>query len=82
MRTTLLTLAFFAIAFFAMPSYTTAQEEMKPKRVENAEWKNVVHVKFETGKRGRALEIIKKHFMKAAATAGTTGFLYGLPLPF
>jgi len=41
---------------------------MQPKRIENAEWKNVV---FHPGKMGKALEIINNHYEKAAAKAGT-----------
>lgn len=64
-----LKVSFFSIAFLAMPEYTTGQE-MKPIRIENAEWKNVVHERFDAGKRGRALEIIRGRFMKARIAAG------------
>ena len=59
------------IAAFVFPATSRAQEA-KPKRYENVEWKSIVYVEFVTGKRGRALEIIRDHFEKAAKTAGTS----------
>lgn len=54
-----------------LPSDLSAQE-MEPKRMENTDWKNIVYVDFHPGKRGRALEIIDNHYMKAAEKAGTS----------
>lgn len=71
MRTIITMLFLLVIIFYAGTDLSYAQEEMKAKRFENVEWKTVVHVKYFTGKRGRALEIIDNHFKKAGETAGT-----------
>ena len=46
-------------------------QDMAPKKMENPEWKRVVHVDYKAGKDSRALEIIDEYFRKAAVKAGT-----------
>jgi hypothetical protein len=48
-----------------------AQESPEPQRYENVDWNNVVMVDFKPGKRGRALEIIREHYVPASEEAGT-----------
>lgn len=71
MRMTFFFFSFCLLVSLLLPNDLTAQDAA-PKRLENAEWKNIVHVKFHPGKRGRAIEIIKDHFFKAAEKAGTS----------
>lgn len=49
-----------------------AQDTPEPQRYENVDWNNVVMVDFKPGKRGRALEIIREHYVPASEEAGTS----------
>ncbi|WP_137090032.1 hypothetical protein [Mangrovivirga cuniculi] len=62
----------FIFVYFLMPCDIMAQEEMQPKKLENATWKEVVFVDFKPGKMGRALEIINDYFRKAADMSATS----------
>ncbi len=54
--------------FILSSTITKAQEA---KKYDNPQWKTIVYIDFEVGKQGRAQEIIKDYFVKAADKAGT-----------
>lgn len=70
MKNTLAIFSLLLFAFLIAPTDIIAQEAT-PKRMEGVAWKNIVHVKFHAGKRGKAIGMIKDYFMKAADEAGT-----------
>ena len=73
MRTIITILCMLIIVFSAGPNVSYAQDDTQAKRFENVEWKTIVHIKYHTGKKGRALEIMNNHFKKAGEKAGTLG---------
>jgi len=61
-----------ALTMFAVPA--SAQDDEGPiTQGEDAKYVRVVHTKYKTGKRERAMEIIAEHFVKASEAAGTPG---------
>jgi hypothetical protein len=61
-----------ALTMFTVPA--SAQDDEGPiTQGEDAKYVTVVHVKFNPGKRERAMEIIADHFVKATEAAGTAG---------
>jgi len=66
--TTIITLT--GLCFFLCNGNAHAQE-MEAKKFENPQWKSVVLIKFEAGKKGKAIEIIDNYFKKATEKAGT-----------
>jgi hypothetical protein len=50
-----------------------AQADLKPKKAENPQWREIVYVDFYTGKNERAMAIIKDYFIKATNKAGLPG---------
>ena len=61
-----------ALTMFAVPA--SAQDDEGPiTQGDDAKYVTVTHVKFKTGKRERAMEIIADHFVKASEAAGTPG---------
>jgi hypothetical protein len=47
-----------------------AQSDLKPKKFDNPQWKEMVYIDFQVGKDERAMTIIKEYFIKAAKKAG------------
>ena len=61
-----------ALTMFAVPA--SAQDDEGPiTQGDDAKYVKITHVKFKTGKRERAMEIIAEHFVKASDAAGTPG---------
>ena len=61
-----------ALTMFAVPA--SAQDDEGPiTQGEDAKYVTITHVKFKSGKRERAMEIIADHFVKATEAAGTPG---------
>ena len=61
-----------ALTMFAVPA--SAQDDEGPiTQGEDAKYVTIAHVKFKSGKRERAMEIIADHFVKATEAAGTPG---------
>ncbi len=59
-----------ALTIFAVPA--SAQDDEGPvTQGDDARYVSVTHVKFKTGKRERAMEIIADHFVPAGVAAGT-----------
>lgn len=50
-----------------------AQQEIKAKKFDNPQWKQIVFIKYIAGKLNRAKEIIHNYFEKASQKAGTPG---------
>lgn len=48
-----------------------AQDDPQPKKYENVDWHSVVMINFKAGKSGRALEIIRDHFLPSSEESGT-----------
>ena len=61
-------LGLFLACFLAMP--LLAQDDMQPKKLDDPQWRSVVHVKYHAGKMGRAMELIDE-FQKVTEKAGT-----------
>jgi hypothetical protein len=73
MKKLLAVLCILAIVAFVFPTASRAQQANKPMRYENVAWKTITYVKFVSGKRNKALGIIRDHFQKAAQTARLPG---------
>lgn len=56
-----------------IPTFLLAQEEQQPKKYENAEWYRIVHVKFNTGKKGEADKLIMEHWSPVSEKLGRSG---------
>lgn len=82
MRKSLLLAAALTLPFGAVPAVADnhQEEEMKPERMEGVTWARVSMTKFKSGKRARALEIIRDYFAKADGMAGLESGVHGIHL--
>lgn len=62
-----------ALTMFAVPAAAQDDDDGPITQGEDAKYVRVVHTKYKTGKRERAMEIIAEHFVKAGEAAGTPG---------
>jgi len=62
-----------ALTFFALPAAAQDDEGGPITQGEDAHYVSVTYVKFHTGKRERAMEIISEHFVPASEKAGLAG---------
>lgn len=62
-----------ALAMFAIPASAQDDDEGPITQGDDARYVSATLVKFKTGKRERAFEIIADHFKPAGAKAGTAG---------
>ena len=72
MKKKLLPLLLFIFVLLAAGTVDNAQD-MKAKKWDNAHWKSIHLIKFQSGKMPRAKEIIQKYFAKAGQKAGLSG---------
>ena len=64
----------FIVCIMGMFTLTAwAQELPTASKMENQQWHEVVLIKYEAGKTGEALGIIRDHFEKAGKKAGVPG---------
>lgn len=59
------------LLFFFSPIINA--QETGPKKYENPEWFEIVQVKYKPGKKQKAKELIKEHFMATGREAGLPG---------
>lgn len=62
------------------PVAAQAQDSAGAQQEEDITWANVVMTRFHSGKRARALEIIKNYFAKADQMSGNKSGVHGIHL--
>jgi len=62
-----------ALTMFAVPASAQDDDEGPQTQGEDAKYISITHVKYNPGKRERAMEIIADHFVPAGKAAGTPG---------
>lgn len=68
------------IGMVLAPVTAQAQDSAGAQQAENVTWASVVMTRFHTGKRARALEIIKNYFAKADQMSGNKSGVHGIHL--
>ncbi|MDX1373013.1 MAG: hypothetical protein R3321_11115, partial [Nitrososphaeraceae archaeon] len=66
---TITKLMFTAVLCLFLSHFSFGQNE--GKKYENPQWKQIVYIKYEPGKFGEAMKIVKDYYMEAGKKAGT-----------
>lgn len=80
MSKTLVSAGALALALAVVPVAAQAQSETQAQSDDEVTWARVTMTRFHTGKRDRAIQIIKDYFAKADAMAGTGSGVHGIHL--
>lgn len=72
--------AALALGLAVLPVAAQAQSDMQAQATDEVTWARVTMTRFHTGKRDRAIQIIKDYFAKADAMAGTGSGVHGIHL--
>lgn len=62
-----------AVSIFSVPAFAQDDEDGPVTQGDDARYLSITHVKFKSGQRESAMEIIAEHFVPAGEKAGTPG---------